>query len=138
MHKIGSMLALVAVLTLGACGTMDNRTGSTYSGSGYGVVQSIELVQGDSSIGLGTVAGGVVGGLLGSQIGEGRGSTAAAIGGAAAGAYVGHQMEKGKGSAYKFTIRMDDGSYQTVTQSSSGDFRVGDRVRIENGTLLRP
>jgi hypothetical protein len=29
--------------------------------------------------------------------------------------------------------RMNDGSYQTLTQSSSADIRVGDRVRIDNG-----
>lgn len=106
------------------------------------MVQSIELVKqegiGGSGIGVGTVAGGVVGGVLGSQVGSGTGQTAATIGGAAAGAYIGHQMEKGKGDVYKFTIRMDNGSYQTVTQSTSTNFRVGDRVRIENGVLSRP
>jgi outer membrane lipoprotein SlyB len=32
---------------------------------------------------------------------------------------------------------MDDGSYQTLTQATTGNFRVGDRVRIENGALYR-
>lgn len=138
MNRFGSVIGLFIVLTLGACGTVGYPTTDNTS-SGYGVVQSIELVkQGDSSMGVGTIAGGVVGGVLGSQVGSGTGQTAATIGGAAAGAYIGHQMEKGKGDVYKFTIRMDNGTYQTLTQSTSTNFRVGDRVRIENGILSRP
>ena len=65
---------------------------------------------------------------------------AATIGGAAAGAYAGHELEKRQkqtAAAYKFTIRMDNGSYQTLMQSTSANFRVGDRVKIENGVLQR-
>lgn len=139
INRFGLVIGLFYVLTLGACGTMGTPTGSSSSGSGYGVVQSIELVkQGDSGVGVGTVAGGVVGGVLGSQVGSGTGQTAATIGGAAAGAYIGHQFEKGKGDVYKFTLRMDNGSYQTVTQSTTANFKVGDRVRLENGVLSRP
>ncbi|MDO9243434.1 MAG: glycine zipper 2TM domain-containing protein, partial [Rhodocyclaceae bacterium] len=108
MNKSGSILGLAAVLTLGACGTMNppaNTSGygtaypqSTSSGgirSGYGVVQSIELVRQDSTgIGLGTVAGAVVGGVVGSQIGKGSGQTAATVLGVAGGAYAGHELEK--------------------------------------------
>lgn len=138
-----SIFVLLIVLGLTACDSMGTRSDTAYSGSG--VVQSIELVKqgggiAGSGVGLGTVAGGVVGGILGSQVGSGTGQTVATVGGAAAGAYVGHQLEKSKteaGNAYKFTIRMDDGSYQTLTQSTSGNFRVGDRVRIENGALYR-
>ena len=142
IDKFRSALGLVAVLTLGACETMGYRTDTAISG--YGVVQSIELVQQEgiagSGIGAGTVAGGVVGGILGSQVGSGSGQTAATVGGAAAGAYIGHQLEKGRtgtGGGYKFTIRMDNGTYQTLTQSTAANFKVGDRVRIENGVLYR-
>jgi outer membrane lipoprotein SlyB len=138
MNRFGSVVGLLIVLTLGACGTVGYPTTDNTS-SGYGVVQSIELIkQGDSSLGVGTIAGGVVGGVLGSQVVSGTGQTAATIGGAAAGAYIGHQLEKGKDDVYKFTIRMDSGTYQTLTQSTSTNFRVGDRVRIENGVLSRP
>jgi outer membrane lipoprotein SlyB len=138
MNRFGSVVGLLIVLTLGACGTVGYPTTDNTS-SGYGVVQSIELIkQGDSSLGVGTIAGGVVGGVLGSQVVSGTGQTAATIGGAAAGAYIGHQLEKGKGDVSKFTIRMDSGTYQTLTQSTSTNFRVGDRVRIENGVLSRP
>ncbi|MDP2026399.1 glycine zipper 2TM domain-containing protein [Sulfuriferula sp.] len=141
LAKLKWVLGLLAVLGLAGCESMGTRSNPTYSGSG--VVQSIEFVKGGiagSGLGLGTVVGGVVGGILGSQVGSGTGQTVATVGGAAAGAYVGHQLEKGKtgtGDGYKFTIRMDDGSYQTVTQATTGNFRVGDKVRIENGALYR-
>jgi outer membrane lipoprotein SlyB len=83
----------------------------------------------------------VVGGIVGSQVGSGSGKTAATVIGAAGGAYAGHELEKRsqqqQTDAYKFTIRMNDGSYQTVTQTTSADIRVGDRVRIENGVAQR-
>lgn len=153
MNRFGSTLALAAVLALGACGTMNepSRPSSPAASepagiySGYGVIQSIELVKGEaggiggSGLGVGTVAGAVIGGVLGHQVGQGTGQTAATVAGAAGGAYVGHQMEKKSQGAdqYRFTIRMENGSYQTLMQSSSADFRVGDRVRIDNGVIQR-
>lgn len=139
--RLKMLLVLFLSFVLTACDTTGPRPNTAYSGSG--VIQSIELVQqeggiGGSGYGLGTVAGGVIGGVLGNQVGGGTGRTVATVGGAAAGAYVGHQLEKGKtgtGNAYKFTIHMNDGSYQTFTQSTAGNFKVGDRVRIENGAL---
>jgi outer membrane lipoprotein SlyB len=150
MDELASLLGLIAVLALGACTTTNyppnnvassdgTRSGGVYSG--YGVVQSVELVRQDrSGIGLGTVAGAVIGGVLGNQVGAGRGNTAATVAGAAGGAYVGHELESRQqqnADAYKITIRMEDGAYQTLMQSTNGDFRVGDRVRIENGVLQR-
>jgi outer membrane lipoprotein SlyB len=147
--------AVAAVLMLGACADMNRPTNTSGTGTaypqsgayaGYGVVQSIELVRQDtggiagSGIGAGTIAGAVVGGIVGSQVGSGQGKTAATVIGAAGGAYAGHELEKRsqqQTDAYKFTIRMNDGSYQTVTQSTSGDIRVGDRVKIENGIAQR-
>jgi ribosomal protein L19 len=32
---------------------------------------------------------------------------------------------------------MEDGSYQTLTQDNTPNFRVGDRVRITNGVMER-
>jgi outer membrane lipoprotein SlyB len=49
-------------------------------------------------------------------------------------------LEKGQqqtATAYKFTIRMDNGAYQTLMQDTSANFRVGDRVKIENGVMQR-
>ena len=153
------MLGIVGVLTLGACGTMNDpfntsgsgaaNPGSVSSGSaysGYGVVDSIERVGqgntgiGGSGIGLGTIAGAVVGGVLGHQVGSGTGQTVATVAGAAAGAYVGHELENRQQKTtgtYKFTLRMDNGSYQTMMEDTDTGFRVGDRVRVENGYLQR-
>jgi len=159
MNKFGSVIGLAAVLTLGACADMNNPGNSYGSGpaypqygnsggvyAGYGVVQSIELVRqgntgiGGSGIGAGAIAGAVVGGILGHQVGSGDGNTAATVLGAAGGAYAGNALEKRNQQqydAYKFTIRMNDGSYQTLMQTSNPDLRVGDRVRIENGVAQR-
>lgn len=84
----------------------------------------------------------MVGGILGNQVGGGSGKTAATVLGAAGGAYAGHTLEKNNQAnqqvnAYKFTVRLNNGSYQTVTQSTTGDIRVGDRVQIDKGTLRR-
>jgi len=152
MHGTGSVLALATLLTLGGCQNMNhannNDAGTAYPQSnygdgayvGYGVVQSIELVrQGNTGIG-GAVLGGIVGGILGHQVGGGQGNTAATVIGAAGGAYAGHELEKRnqpQADAYKFTIRMGDGSYQSVTQATIDDVRVGDRVRIDNGVARR-
>lgn len=152
---IGGVLAVIAVLTLGACTNMyptpsppnDGVTRSGHTYPVYGVVQSIELVQqenasGGSDIGLGTIAGAVIGGVVGNQIGGGRGKTVATVAGVAGGAYVGHQLEKdnrqqARVDAYKVTVRMDDGSYQALMQNTDTNFRVGDRVRYEDGNLQR-
>lgn len=163
MKKFGTVLGAVGVLALGACGTTGNPFGDstssstgtrqqqqTHVSSGYGVVQAIDFVQqgstastgiGGTGIGIGTIAGAVIGGVLGNQVGSGTGQTVATVAGAAGGAYVGNQVEKGRqqqtADVYRFTIRMDNGVYQTMNQNSNSGFRVGDRVRIDNGYLSR-
>jgi len=163
MNKTGVTLSICILLALTGCDTMGNKSGSPSTGNtapgsvnssnayaGYGVVQSIELVQqnntastgiGGTGIGIGAIAGAVVGGVLGNQVGGGTGKTVATVAGAAGGAYVGNEIEKGRQQktvdAYKVTVRMDSGSYQTVTQNENTGLRVGDRVRIDNGTVQR-
>jgi outer membrane lipoprotein SlyB len=155
MTKIGSALSLASLLALAGCNTMqpaysDSSYPQSNQGSGayvgYGVVQSIEVVRQDNSgiggsgVGAGTILGAVVGGIVGNQVGGGSGKTAATVLGAAGGAYAGNQIEKrnqNPSEAYRFTIRMNNGSYQTVTQTSIDDIRIGDRVRIENGVARR-
>ena len=167
LKRSGTVLAAVAVLTLAGCETnsptvYDNpsstSTQGVYSGtqgqysgtqglySGYGVVQSVELVQQGSTssntgIGLGTIAGAVAGGLLGSQIGGGTGQLAATAAGVAGGAYAGHAYDNRArtqtADVYRYTIRMDNGSYQYATMDASSGLRAGDRVRIENNMVQR-
>ena len=96
--------------------------------------------QSNSGVPAGAILGAVIGGVLGNQVGGGSGKTAATVIGAAGGAYAGNEIEKRnqqQTQGYKFTIRMTDGSYQTLTQASHADIRVGDRVRIDNGVARR-
>lgn len=156
LHNFKAIAGVSALMFLGACADMNtpiNPVGNAYpqtsnASTQYGVVQSIDLVSqasdgiGGSGIGVGTIAGAVVGGILGNQVGGGTGNTAATVLGAAGGAYAGHEIERRNQSgqaanAYKFTIRLNNGTYQTVTQASSADIRVGDRVQIDNGVVRR-
>jgi outer membrane lipoprotein SlyB len=157
-HLGAAASGLAALLALSGCADMNapgnaantpqNYRQPSYSQTQFGVVQSIDLVRADggaaggSNIGMGTIAGAVVGGILGNQVGGGSGNTAATVLGAAGGAYAGHQLEKRNpsqpaGDAFKFTVRLNDGSYKSVTQSTNADIRVGDRVQIENGEVRR-
>lgn len=105
------------------CGTVDNIR---------------EVTQPGDASGLGAVAGGVVGGLLGNQVGGGSGKKIATVLGAAGGAYAGHQIEKSRNKTqrYEIDVRMNDGSVRTLAQDSVPAWRIGDRVRVENNSLV--
>ena len=102
-----------------------------------GVVESVRAleIRGEGS-GAGAVAGGVVGGVVGNQFGHGSGRTAMTVLGAAGGALAGHEVEKAARSrtVHRVTVRMDDGSYRTFSQSVPA--RIGDRVRVADGALV--
>jgi outer membrane lipoprotein SlyB len=143
-----------AAIGLAACATNDDGYRATYPASTgeptypvqqahrYGYVESIETVGGDRREGLsvGAIGGAIAGGVLGNQVGHGTGRAAATVGGAVIGGVVGHQVEqrvRGNEAAteYAYRVRMDDGSYQTFRRPAQ-DIRVGDRVRIEGGTIF--
>lgn len=110
--------------------------------AGYGTAHAIERVRGESDgIGVGAVAGAVVGGVIGHQIGEGDGNTVATVIGAAGGALIGHQIEKKvreREERYELTIRMEDGSYQSIAQKDAFvDLQVGDRLYIDQQGAVR-
>ena len=104
-----------------------------------GVVEAVNVVEvkGEGTY-LGKIGGGVVGGLLGSQIGHGKTTTLAEIAGAVGGALAGNEAEKylKKTKHYDVAVRLQGGGAQTVTYATQPAFRVGDRVRIENGVLV--
>lgn len=103
-----------------------------------GVVESVRAVEVEGSgSGLGAVAGGVTGGLVGNQMGNGNGRTAMTLLGAVGGAFAGNAIEKNvrKETTYRITVRMDDGSYRTVSQSHVPAVAVGDKVKVVNGTV---
>lgn len=137
--KFRTHLFLLFVVTiLSACSTTERRDNNT-NRSGYGIVESIESAKRDSYNLIGTIAGAVVGGVVGSQIGAGRGKTVATIAGTAGGAVVGHEIQKrnSKNDDVKVSVKMDDGSYQTILQDSDSGLRVGDRVDIDHGRVFR-
>ncbi|GBG01410.1 hypothetical protein AZSI13_07370 [Azospira sp. I13] len=103
-----------------------------------GVVETVRTVQleGNAS-GIGAVAGGVTGALVGNQFGRGGGNTAMTLIGAAGGAYAGNSIEKNmnRQTAYRITVRMDDGAYRTISQSHVPSVAAGDKVRVINGNV---
>lgn len=105
-----------------------------------GVVEAVNQidVKGDGSY-LGTIGGGVVGALLGSQVGSGNGRTAAEIAGAVGGAYAGREVEKNarKTAHYEVLVRLQNGGAQTVSFAADPGYRVGEKVRLTDGTLAR-
>lgn len=112
-----------------------SRPAATRSNSQvYGVIDSIEVIHGETNGVAGAVIGGVIGGVLGHQVGSGSGNTAATIAGAAGGAVVGHEIEKRNQTSdrYQIRVRLSHDRYQTVTQDDVNDLHVGSRVRIEN------
>ena len=68
----------------------------------------------------------------------GGGGTAATLLGAGD-AIAGSDIEKNmkKRYAYRVTVRMDDGSFRTISVSSPPTFAVGDKVRVVEGKLVR-
>lgn len=104
-----------------------------------GVIATIRPVEVKArTSGLGAVAGGVAGGIVGNQFGHGAGNTLLTIGGAAGGAFAGDAIEgrMNKRTAWRVTVRLEDGSVRTLQQASEPPFAVGDRVRIVDGRSL--
>ena len=150
----GTLVTLLfagAGLLVGGCASTDSRYDRYDNGSSryrevpsnegyYGVVDSIERTRtGADNAVAGTIIGGIVGGVIGHQIGGGTGNSVATVAGAVGGAVVGHEIGQGNSDRdeYRVRIRFDNGSYQTTTQASIGDLRVGDGARIENGQAYR-
>jgi outer membrane lipoprotein SlyB len=111
------------------CGTVEAVTPVQRQGK----VNGVDV--GNTTIGLGTVAGGVVGGLVGNQMGGGNGKTAMTVLGVAGGAFAGNQIEKNmkKVTVYEVRVRMDDGTVRNMELSSA--VAVGSKVIVEGKNL---
>ncbi|MFM2399257.1 MAG: hypothetical protein RL341_1414 [Pseudomonadota bacterium] len=104
-----------------------------------GVVESVrEIKTPGQGTGLGAVAGGVLGGVLGNQVGGGNGKKAMTVIGAVGGGVLGNHVEKNARAttSYSVTVRMDNGERRTVSLASASAWRVGDRVKVENGQII--
>ena len=146
-RKLALSLCTAAMLALGGCGTAPMGGPSTQAATtvtGYGTVQSVEVVQRSGSNNLlGTVGGAVVGGVLGHQIGGGTGNTVPTLAGAAGGAVAGNRvqqnMQNGQAQqSYRIALRMDDGSTTAIVQDNPpASLQAGDRVRVQNGSIVQ-
>lgn len=105
-----------------------------------GVVEAVNVIEvkGEGNY-LGMIAGGLAGALLGHQVGGGTGKTVATVAGAAGGAYAGNEVEKRMKTTkhYEVITRLESGGTQAVSYETEPGFKVGDRVRVENNTLVR-
>lgn len=106
-------------------------------------VEVVRLQQPSTTPGLGAVLGGVAGAVVGSQIGTGGGRTGATIIGAVGGAVAGNAIERSRtanasaGESYRVSVQLDNGTMRAFDMASYGDMRINDRVRIENGQIVR-
>lgn len=108
----------------------------------YGVVQSVDVVRAQQqTTGQGAILGGLIGAVIGRQIGHaGNGRDGGTLVGAVGGAIIGNEIERQQRGAQDFqraAIRLDDGSLRTVDLPRGVELRVGDRVRIERGEVVR-
>lgn len=108
--------------------------------TGCGMVEAVNIVEtkGDGSY-LGALGGGVVGALLGNQVGNGNGKTAATIAGAVGGAFAGRALEGNvrKTLHYEVLVRLQNGGTQTVSFEADPGYRVGEKVNITDGVMMR-
>ncbi len=88
---------------------------------------------------LGVIAGGVAGALLGNQVGSGHGRQLATVAGAAGGAYAGKKIEEKAKSTRQWTVHVqyDDGKQASFNFDHDPRMLSGDRVRNDNGKLVR-
>jgi len=109
--------------------------------SQLGYVDRIEVISRSAgNNAAGTIIGGIIGGLIGTQIGSGTGRTAATVAGAVGGAVAGNVIEgrrRADHETFRITVRLDNGSMQTVTQNNISDLRTGDRVRLDGNFISR-
>jgi hypothetical protein len=99
----------VTPMTSSTAQTSSGSTGTSSSTAqtSYGVVQAIDQMQ-RQDVGVGVV------------------------GAAAAGGSTGMPTDK----VYRVTVRMDDGSSQMVVVESMPSYKIGDRVRYSDGTVV--
>ncbi|MDQ3058779.1 MAG: glycine zipper 2TM domain-containing protein [Pseudomonadota bacterium] len=110
----------------------------------YGRVTNLEVFQNQQQAqgsGLGAIIGGVAGAVVGRQIGGGTGRDIATVAGAVGGAVAGNAIEKNRNpsvsQSYRVTVQLDNGSARAYDLPATGELRIGDRVRIQNGQLFR-
>ena len=138
-------LAIIAGLTLSACGTTTDKY--TYSSREVGSVQRVERgvvesyrwVKVDRTDGTGAVAGATVGALAGAETGKGANGIFGAVVGAIIGGAIGDGIEKGNkpSGAFEYLIRTDNGRLITVVQADKVPLGENAPVIINYGKHVR-
>ncbi|REE18029.1 glycine zipper 2TM protein [Paraburkholderia sp. BL27I4N3] len=104
-----------------------------------GTVEAISAVRQEGhGTGIGAVGGAVAGGVVGNQFGSGNGRTAMTVLGALGGGLAGNSVEKHIRSttSYSVRVRMENGKTRYFTYHEAPPFQQGQRVRVQNGTLV--
>jgi len=95
---------------------------------------------------VGGIIGAVVGNVIGKNVNSGDNRSGVTVLGGAAGAAIGSGVGRNNpntassgagGPAYRVSIQTDQGQMRTYEVGATGDLRVGDRVRVENGVIYR-
>jgi len=134
-----AILAVLAALMLGACGSRE--TGSAYNQSEIGreqtvrfaTVESVRTVSiAGSRSGVGSIAGGVLGGIAGSEVGHGKGAAVGAVLGGVGGMVGGEAIEESatRKDGVEITVRLESGELRAVVQQAGEPFNPGERVRL--------
>ncbi|HSV34839.1 MAG TPA: glycine zipper 2TM domain-containing protein [Ramlibacter sp.] len=156
LASVATGSALAALLA--ACGSVPlsgpvSSYPSTYPSAPatleYGRVTNIEFFQGGTTARgvnvpgaiIGAVAGAVIGNVAGRSVGGSSTRDTAAVLGGVAGAAIGSQAGQGgtttTSPVYRVSIQTDQGVMRTYDVPATGDLRIGDRVRVENGVIYR-
>ncbi len=141
----GTRLALIAAFAAAGAAPLAAQAAPNHHSSAQcqncGTVVSTHTYEraAERASGLGAGGGAVVGGLLGNQVGSGNGRTLATIAGAVGGAYAGNRVER---NMHKVTytdvrVKMAAGGYRTFTEQGRPRFGNGERVRVQQGRLIR-
>jgi outer membrane lipoprotein SlyB len=104
-----------------------------------GTVEAIsEVRQEGHGTGIGAVGGAVAGGVVGNQFGSGGGRTAMTLLGVLGGGLAGNSVEKHlrTTTSYSVRVRMENGKMRYFTYHEAPPFQQGERVRIQDGTLV--
>jgi outer membrane lipoprotein SlyB len=99
-----------------------------------GTVESIRTIEvRDEAVGAAGATGGSAAAVASERTAGRSGGAAATFFGAGTAE---HEIAR-KRFAYRVTVRMDDGSFRTVSLSSPPTLNVGDKVRVVEGKLVR-
>lgn len=165
LASIATAAALAA--TLGACGynptlpqagpvgSYPSTYPSAYPATApayreFGRVTNIEYFQGSAPSASGpsvpgAIIGAVAGAVIGNQVGRSmggvstrdKGTVLGGVGGAVIGSQAGRTGSPGSAAMYRVTVQTDQGVMRAFDVPSTGELRIGDRVRVENGVIYR-